>query len=135
MNTAAGQVKPNKGVIDKTILPLVDKSDIFSIIVANNPNATPATNVTTAPPNVITSPTANCNRPHDSVIMLFMKSVRVPSPKNTFHIPFSPVQIVWIAGNIKLTDVDKVSGALVYNESTNKLNFWNGSAWEAVTSS
>ncbi len=31
--------------------------------------------------------------------------------------------------------VDKVSGALVYNSQTNKLNFWNGSAWEAVTSS
>ncbi len=30
--------------------------------------------------------------------------------------------------------VDKVAGALVYNSSTNKLNFWTGSAWEAVTS-
>ena len=26
-------------------------------------------------------------------------------------------------------------GTLIYNSSTNKLNFWNGSAWEAVTSS
>ena len=26
-------------------------------------------------------------------------------------------------------------GAIMYNTSTNKLNFWNGSAWEAVTSS
>ena len=30
--------------------------------------------------------------------------------------------------------LNKVSGALVYNTTTNKLNFWNGSAWEAVTS-
>jgi len=27
------------------------------------------------------------------------------------------------------------AGTLIYNSSTNKLNFWNGSAWEAVTSS
>ena len=26
-------------------------------------------------------------------------------------------------------------GAIMYNTTTNKLNFWNGSAWEAVTSS
>ena len=26
-------------------------------------------------------------------------------------------------------------GTLIYNSTTNKLNFWNGSAWEAVTSS
>ena len=30
---------------------------------------------------------------------------------------------------------NKVAGALVYNSTTNKLNFWNGSAWEVVTSS
>ena len=27
------------------------------------------------------------------------------------------------------------AGAMVYNSSTNKLNFYNGSSWEAVTSS
>jgi hypothetical protein len=27
-----------------------------------------------------------------------------------------------------------LSGTLIYNITTNKLNFWNGSAWEAVTS-
>lgn len=27
-----------------------------------------------------------------------------------------------------------VAGQTVYNETTNKLNFYNGSAWEAVTS-
>lgn len=27
------------------------------------------------------------------------------------------------------------AGLLVYNSTTNKLNFYNGSAWEAVTSS
>jgi len=26
-------------------------------------------------------------------------------------------------------------GAVMYNTTTNKLNFWNGSSWEAVTSS
>ena len=30
--------------------------------------------------------------------------------------------------------VDKTAGALVYNSTTKKLNFWTGSAWEAVTS-
>ena len=26
-------------------------------------------------------------------------------------------------------------GAIIYDTTNNKLNFWNGSAWEAVTSS
>lgn len=26
------------------------------------------------------------------------------------------------------------SGTLIYNSSTNKLNFYNGTAWEAITS-
>lgn len=25
-------------------------------------------------------------------------------------------------------------GQIIYNKTTNKINFWNGSAWEAVTS-
>jgi hypothetical protein len=29
---------------------------------------------------------------------------------------------------------DLFAGRCVYNETTNKLNFYNGSAWEAVTS-
>lgn len=29
---------------------------------------------------------------------------------------------------------DKVAGLLIYNTTTNKLNFWNGTAWEVVTS-
>lgn len=27
-----------------------------------------------------------------------------------------------------------VAGTVIYNTTTNKLNFWNGTAWEAVTS-
>jgi len=37
------------------------------------------------------------------------------------------------AGRAALTE--KVAGALVYNTQTNKLNFYNGSSWEVVTSS
>lgn len=33
-----------------------------------------------------------------------------------------------------LTGDDLFAGRCVYNETTNKLNFYNGSAWEAVTS-
>lgn len=29
---------------------------------------------------------------------------------------------------------DKVAGSIIYNTTTNKLNFYNGSAWEVVTS-
>lgn len=29
---------------------------------------------------------------------------------------------------------DKYAGMVIYNTTTNKLNFWNGAAWEAVTS-
>jgi hypothetical protein len=27
-----------------------------------------------------------------------------------------------------------VAGTVIYNSTTNKINFWNGAAWEAVTS-
>ena len=30
--------------------------------------------------------------------------------------------------------VTVATGAMIYNETTNKLNFYNGSSWEAVTS-
>jgi hypothetical protein len=29
---------------------------------------------------------------------------------------------------------DMIAGTVVYNSTTNKINFYNGSAWEAVTS-
>jgi hypothetical protein len=30
--------------------------------------------------------------------------------------------------------ISAVAGLMIYNTDTNKLNFYNGSAWEAVTS-
>ena len=41
------------------------------------------------------------------------------------------IEITAISGGMGLDQ----KGTLIYNSSTNKLNFWNGSAWEAVTSS
>lgn len=35
---------------------------------------------------------------------------------------------------VKALDGSPVEGQLAYNSATNKLNFWNGSAWEVVTS-
>lgn len=51
----------------------------------------------------------------------------------------SPLSVVFIPTKLTTTQRDALSspiaGLMIYNTTTNKMNFYNGSTWEVITSS